>query len=192
MEGGNAIADLLYGKSNFSGRLPQSWPTDVAHAGPAGSGSPTFTFDYYHGYRLLDRDGIAPLYPFGYGLSYTTFELSNAAVPCSSVTPNGVVRLSVTITNTGAVAGDETVQVYVGYPNTTQRRPIKELKAVRTERNIPPGMSRTVEIPLQVKHWAYFDEAADDWVVEQVPHEIWVGQNAGSVTLAGTVPVVAP
>jgi len=191
MVGGEAIADLLYGKENFSGRLPQTWPKALLgdSLDPPGSNVPSFKFEYLHGYRLFDKHEIEPLYPFGYGLSYTTFDYSNASVPCSSVTADGLVRLHVDIANTGTVAGDEVVQVYIGYPNTAQRRPVKEFKsAVRVHRD--PGQKATVEIPLPVKDWAYFDEKQDNWVVEPVAHEIWVGRNSRDLVLAGTVPVV--
>jgi beta-glucosidase len=190
MVGGEAIADLLYGTANFSGRLPQTWPKALLGEAldPSGSNVPSFEFKYLHGYRLFDKEAIEPLYPFGYGLSYTTFEYANASVPCSSVTRDGLVRLRVDVTNTGTVAGDEVVQVYIGYPNTAQRRPVKEFKsAVRVRRD--PGQTGTVEIPLQVKDWAYFDVAQDNWVVEPVAHEIWVGRNSRDLVLAGTVPV---
>ncbi len=189
MEGGHAIADLLYGKANFSGRLPQSWPIAMADAGPSGSNLARFEFEYLHGYRMYEANGTEVLFPFGYGLSYTTFEYSNVAVSCSDATKNSVVNVSLTVTNTGAVAGTEVVQVYVGFPGGVSPRPLKEFKTAARVENIPPGMSVPISIPLPVKDWAYFDPALNDWAVESGAHTIYVGSSSQNIAFEATVPV---
>ncbi len=193
MVGAYGVADLLYGTTNFSGRLPQTWPVAIADAGDVGSGVPRFTFQYFHGYRDFEARGVAPLFPFGYGLSYTTFSYNSLTLPCGTTAKDGVVRAAVDISNTGSVAGTEVIQVYVGFPSgpdSPLQRPKKEYKvAVRVD--LEAGATKRVTIPLPVKDWAYFDETVDDWVVETGEHTIMVGPNSRDIpaNMIGTVSV---
>ncbi len=189
LEGGNAIADLLYGKANFSGRLPQSWPIAMADAGPTGSNVARFEFEYLHGYRMYEANGVDVLFPFGYGLSYSSFEYSDFAVSCSEATKNSVVRVSLTVTNTGTIPGSDVVQVYVGFPGGVSPRPVKEFKVAARVEDLQPGMPRTISIPLPVKDWTYFDPAIGDWAIETGPHTIHVGANSRDIAFTATVPV---
>jgi beta-glucosidase len=196
MVGAYATADLLYGTANFSGRLPQTWPVQASDAAPVASPTaqnPNVTYPYLLGYRHHDAEGIAPLFPFGYGLSYTTYGYDALSLGCGTTTKNGVVRVSAEITNTGSVAGTEVVQVYVGFPSgpdSAIQRPAKEYKAaVRVD--LEPGITKRITIPLPVKDWAYFDTGVNDWVVESGAHTIMVGPNSGGIPahMIGTVTV---
>jgi beta-glucosidase len=115
MEGGNAIADVIFGDVNPSGRLPLSFPRLESDLPPFDNVSLAVTYDYYHGYRLLDRDAVDPRFPFGFGLSYTTYSYANLVVADSTLDPDGTLEVSVDVTNSGTVAGDEVVQLYVSY-----------------------------------------------------------------------------
>jgi len=190
MEGGKAMGELLFGDFNFSGRLVQTWPVKWEDEPEFGNHQDQTEFLYLHGYRHFDDTKVAPLFPFGFGLSYTAFEVSNLVIPCEVVTPGGRLVVSVDVENTGDRKGIEVVQAYVGYPNTKVRRPVKELKGfARVE--LAPGVKKTVEIPIRIPDLAYFDKDKHKWVVEQVEHALYVGTNAAMLPLQGTF-VVGP
>ena len=184
MEGGRAIADVLFGDVNFSGRLVQTWPVKWKDEPEFGNHQDETKYEYLHGYRHFDEHGIEPLHPFGSGLSYTTFEYSNLRVPCQVVSPAGRLVVSVDIENTGVRSGVEVPQVYVSYPQSAARRPPRELKGfARVE--LGAGEKMTVEIPVRIPDLAYFDTVTHDWVVEEVTHTVHVGPNAGELPLSG-------
>ena len=145
MVGGKALGQLLFGQANFSGKLPITWPQKLSDLPDFSTAVPT-VMDYYLGYRYYDKQGITPLYPFGYGMSYTNFTYSNLVVPCSTVTKNSVVNITVDVTNSGSVAGDEVVMLFISYPNATKRRSVKELKGFARV-TIAAGAKQTVTIP---------------------------------------------
>jgi beta-glucosidase len=130
-EGGTALAALLFGDTNFSGKLPFTvGQNESDYPQFQNSGSAAATIDYYHGYRLFEKNAKPVRYWFGYGQSYTTYKYSNLQVLCSKVSAGGRLNVQVTVQNTGKVAGDEIVQLYIGYPNSkAPKRPVKELKA---------------------------------------------------------------
>ena len=184
MEGGTAIASLIFGDINFSGRLIQTWPKRDEDEPLFGNHQDETEFNFYHGYRHFDHNKIEPLYPFGFGLSYTSFEVSNLVVPCSTVSAAGKLNVTVDVKNKGKVAGAEIVQAYVGYPDSTARRPAKELKGfARVE--LKPGESKTVTISIRVEDLAYYDEKSSAWIVENLKHRLMVGHNANNLPLTG-------
>ncbi len=190
MEGGKALGELLFGDENFSGRLVQTWPVKWEDEPEFGNHQDQTEFEYLHGYRHFDGKGIAPLFPFGFGLSYTSFELSNLVIPCEVVTPSGRLVVAVDVENTGERKGVEVVQAYVGYPSTKVRRPNKELKGfARVE--LAPGEKKTLEIPIRIPDLAYFDKDKHKWVVEQGEHVLYVGTDAITLPLQGTF-VIGP
>ncbi len=166
MESGNAIADVLLGAVNPSGKLPVTFPKRLAD-------SPAHALDDYHfeacrykegvlvGYRWADAKGIEPLFPFGHGLSYTTFELSNLRAEKTGDS----VRVTVQLTNTGARAGAEVVQLYVGQRQCALERPLRELKAFRKV-FLQPGQSETVDMTLDRRAFAYWNPATQGWTVD--------------------------
>ncbi len=121
-EGGDAIADVLFGDVNPSGRLPVSFPVSEADLPPFDDTSSAVTYGYLHGYRYLDAKGTAPLFPFGFGLSYTTFAFSNFALSSTAIGSTDSLTSTVQVANTGAVAGDEVVELYVGTTGTAVER----------------------------------------------------------------------
>jgi len=190
MEGGKAMGELLFGDANFSGRLVQTWPVQWEDEPEFGNHQDETKFEYLHGYRHFDGNGIEPLFPFGFGLSYTTFELTNLVIPCATVTPKGHLAVTVDVENTGEREGTEVVQAYVGYPNTEVRRPTKELKGFARV-HLAPGEKKTVEILVRIPDLAYFDTGKHQWIVEQNEHVLFVGTDAETLPLEGTF-VVAP
>lgn len=189
--GGTALGKLLFGDANFSGKLPVTWPKDATQL-PTFNEGPTTRMDYFLGYRRFDLMGLTPLYPFGHGLSYTTFQYSNLQVPCSDVSKDGVVKVSVDIRNTGARAGDETVMVFVSFPTGptgTPRRSLKELKGFRRVTLAAAGNAgdaKRITIPIRVQDLKYFDVVTKTWQVQPGTYTVRVGPNAADLPLTDT------
>ena len=128
-EGGNAIADILFGDVNPSGKLPLTIPRDEAHLPEFDSTGVEVTYGFFHGYRWMDREGHEPLFPFGFGLSYTTYSYDRIELSASSISAKGGLTIDVDVTNTGSRAGEEVVQLYVGYDGSSVERAERDLKA---------------------------------------------------------------
>jgi beta-glucosidase len=185
MSGGTAMGQLLFGKANFSGKLPITWATD---GWPTFNSGTTTTMDYYLGYRYFENAGKTPTYPFGYGLSYTKFDYSNLVVPCSTVTKGGIVNVSVDVTNSGSAAGDEVVLLFVSYPGTTKKRSAKELKGFARV-SIAAGAKQTVTIPVRVSDLKYWDSGSSAWAVESGSVKVMVGGSSDKLPLSDTFTV---
>jgi beta-glucosidase len=194
MEGGNSIADLLTGKVNPSGKLTMTWPiaaTDHASTKNFPGSLDDYSFkmmvgsnrpipghaytnheeDIYVGYRFFDTFNREVAYPFGYGLSYTTFEMSKPAVKANG----SLVTVSVTVKNTGSVAGKEVAQVYVQAPAGKLEKPAQELKAFTKTRELKPGESQTLTMTIPVRDLASFDEAGSQWLTEAGTYTFRIG-----------------
>jgi beta-glucosidase len=184
MKGGTALGQLLFGKANFSGKLPISWPK--ASDLPTFDSGSTTQMDYYVGYRYYDNKGITPVFSFGYGMSYTKFDYSNLVVPCSDATKNSVVNVSVDVTNSGTVAGDEVVLLFVSYPSTTKKRPVKELKGFARV-SLDAGAKSTVTIPVRVSDLKFYDTSG--WAVESGTVKVMVGPSSANLPLSDTFTV---
>ncbi|MEO6602697.1 MAG: glycoside hydrolase family 3 N-terminal domain-containing protein, partial [Polyangiaceae bacterium] len=199
MTGGKALGNLLMGDANFSGKLPLSWPAAWADEPELANSSGTTVMDSYLGYRWFDRPGntTKPLFAFGFGLSYTSFNYSNLQVPCADVPKDGVVNVSVDVNNTGTKAGDEVVFLFVSYPSAgAVRRPAKELKgftrvslAAPDPANPANGSAKRVIIPLRVKDLKYWDTANNKWDVQTGPVQVLVGPSSDKLTLMDTFTV---
>lgn len=189
MVGGRALGKLLFGQANFSGKLPITWPATIEDFPPfVMEGSTSTPMGYDIGYRYFDRQKRTPLFPFGYGLSYTKFDYANLRVPCADITKGGVLEVEVDVTNSGTVKGDEIVFLFASYPGTTKRRPIKELKGFYRV-SLDPGVTKRVTIPVRISDLKYFDMAAGCWDVESGPVEIMVGPSSDKLMLKDTVVV---
>ncbi len=208
MEGGNSIADLLTGKVNPSGKLTMTWPIAATdHASTknfpgnidfysfkemAASKRPisghTYTNheeDIYVGYRYFDTFNREVAYPFGYGLSYTTFEMKDEKLKIK----NGCVEVSITVKNTGAVSGKEVAQVYVQAPAGKLEKPALELKAFAKTRELQPGESQTLTMTIPVRDLASFDEAGSQWLTEAGTYTFHIGASSRDIKATATVKV---
>lgn len=177
-EAGNGIADILYGDENPSGKLPLSFPVRLEDNPSylnfqSERGRVLYGEDIYVGYRYYEKSKRAPLFPFGYGLSYTTFVRSNLSVIVSSpeypgkLTSAETITVSLTVKNTGSVAGAETIQVWVVPPETTVNRPVRELKGFQKV-FLQPDEEKTVEINLEKKRaTSWWDEQREAWISEK-------------------------
>ena len=143
-----------------------------------------YTEGLYVGYRWYDAQQIAPLFPFGHGLSYTTFTYGEPKVSKPSMTASGKVTVSVPVTNSGSVAGAEVVQFYVSDPEASVSRPVKELKGF-AKVFLEPGETRTVSVDLDRSALSYFDAARHEWVAEPGRFDVLVGSSSSDIR--GTV-----
>jgi beta-glucosidase len=188
--GGHAIADLLFGGANPSGKLPITFPTGLDQLPPFDNESLAVTYDYFHGYRYLDRNDSTPEFPFGFGLSYTTFSVDNLGASQADAKAGDVVLFSVDVTNTGSVAGAEVVQLYVTYPGSAVERSERELKGF-AKVALEPGATQTVEISVPVNSLAYYDVVESEWALEALKHEVHAGTSSRDLPLATTLEVGA-
>jgi beta-glucosidase len=180
--GGTAIADVLFGDYNPGGRLPVTFYRDV-------NDLPAFT-DYNMQGRTYRFFRGQPLYPFGHGLSYTTFRYSNLAVSRDVRSKNDTIGVSVDIANTGSRAGDEVVQMYVQHINSAVARPIKDLRGFRRI-TLQPGESRRVSFALPAQQLAYWDSVAGNWSLERGNVRVLVGASSADIKLTSTFAVHA-
>ena len=205
MEGGNSVADVLTGKVNPSGRLTMTWPISAtdhpstknfpqdmdmySYREQIGWGSPLKGRDYtnheediYVGYRYFDTFKKEVAYPFGYGLSYTTFKMSNEKLQVK----NGVVTVSVTVKNTGSVAGKEVAQVYVTAPKGSLEKPAQELKAFAKTRELKPGEQQVLTMQIPVRMLASFDEAGSQWLTDGGQYTFSIGASSRDIRCSAT------
>lgn len=200
-EGGNSVADVLSGKASPSGKLTMTFPvkfedaassanfpidmrvsTDLVNKGEKKNDVKNVDYtdyeeDIYVGYRYFDTFGKQVSYPFGYGLSYTTFAYDKAAVKAD----NGVYTVSVEVKNTGKVAGKEVVQLYVSAPDAAANKPEKELKAFAKTKELKPGEAVVVTLKVNAADMASYDEAASAWVVTPGNYKFLVGASSRDI-----------
>ena len=200
MEGGNSVADILTGKVNPSGKLTMTWPVAATDHPSTQNfpgmmdlytydvmrqrGIPNYDYtnheeDIYVGYRYFDTFSREVSYPFGFGLSYTTFNFSNL----KAKVVKDQVELQVTVKNTGKVAGKEVAQVYLRAPKGQLEKPVQELKGFAKTRSLKPGESETLTIRIPVRLLASFDEAGSRWLLESGTYTFAVGSSSRDIAL---------
>lgn len=189
--GGLAAVDLLYGDVNPSGKLAETFPKkledDLATNWFAvNKKTVEYRESLYIGYRLYDKTGIQPLFPFGYGLSYTTFAYENLRLEKESMKDDETVTVTVTIRNTGSVAGAEIVQLYVGAPDSVIFRADKELKGF-DKVHLNPGETADVTMTLDKRSFAYYNVDLADWHVIRGEYQVLVGGSSMDLPLSATV-----
>jgi len=177
MEGGNALARILFGDVNPSGKMPLTTPTDESQLPPFDEFADTSEYGPYHGYTLVDREDYEPTFPFGHGLSYTTFAYANLTVGTPTVGPDGRLEVSVDVANTGERAGEEIVQLYVGFEGSQVERPVKLLRAF-DKVALEPGETKTVPLSVEVRDLAWYNPDAGEWEVEPMTYGILVGPSS--------------
>ena len=196
-EGGTALAQLLFGAYSPSGKLPVSferhWEDNAAFKSyypQKNDKHVEYSEKLFVGYRHFDRSGTKPLFPFGYGLSYTRFEYSGLKIEAAPAGSGKLARVSFTIKNAGAREGAEVAQLYVGQPKASVPRPVKELKGF-TKVNLRAGESRSVTLVLDRRAFAYFDVAKHDWTAEPGEFTISIGSSSADVKLQGAFRLAA-
>ena len=200
-EAGHAIADVLLGKAEPGGRLPQTFPMgleddpthplspDVQY--PGAGGKVEYREGLFTGYRHVDRAGTRPLFPFGFGLGYTSFELSGLVAQPASLRPGEALAVGLSVKNTGSRAGSTVVQVYVRDLEASLERPDKELKAF-AKVHLDAGQAREVRLTLDMRSLAYFDDGLRAWVAEPGEFELLVGESSADLPLRLRFALAAP
>ena len=207
-EGGNSVADVLTGKANPSGKLTMTWPISAtdhpstknfplgydmySYKEMKGWGSDIQGEDYtnheediYVGYRYFDTFEREVAYPFGYGLSFTTFEFTKPAVRVNG----DVITISITVKNTGSVSGKEVAQVYVAAPKGRIEKPVQELKTFAKTRDLQPDESQTLTMQIERRDLASFDEANSQWLTEAGTYTFRIGNSSRNILATATAKV---
>jgi len=189
-EAGNALADVVFGAVNPSGKLPFTFPVRLEDNGAhalgeyPGADKVKYNESIFVGYRWHDKEQLKPLFAFGHGLSYTAFAVGNVKADRTTLAPNGSIRISADVTNTGDRAGAEVVQLYIGDEQSSLPRPVKELKGFQKV-SLNSGQTRTVTFEITSGMLQYYDDAKGAWVAEPGAFTAYVG--AASDDIRGTV-----
>ncbi|MBK1878340.1 beta-glucosidase [Pelagicoccus mobilis] len=191
MEGGAALAGLLFGEANPSGKLPFSIPRQLedtpAHAlGNYGPERVNYQEGVFIGYRWHDKKKIPPLFPFGHGLSYTTFSISPPQLDKTEIPHGSNLTIRTKVTNTGNRAGSEVLQLYLGSTEAAVQRPIRELKAFRKV-ELQPGETTNIEFTLTPRDFAYWDVEANAWRVDAGTYSIEIGKSSSDLSVPKTI-----
>ena len=184
---GHALADVIFGKVNPSGKLPFTFPAKLEDNGAHALGaydpqdlSVEYKEGIYVGYRWAEKQNIKPLFAFGHGLSYTDFTYGEAKCSKASVKAGSNVKVSIDVTNSGKVAGKEVVQLYIGDEESSLERPVKELKGFR-KISLEPGETKTVTFDIEPDMLKFFDDAKHEWVLEPGRFTAYVGSASDDI-----------
>lgn len=193
-EAGNAIASVLFGEANPSGKLPFTWYANLNQCGAHATGSYPGTWrdghqiideeykeDIFVGYRWTDKQKEKPLFAFGHGLSYTTFKIGKAKVDKQRITSDETVTFTVDVTNTGSLAGAETIQLYIRDLKSSLPRPVKELKGF-SKVYLAPGATQQVSITIDKSALSFYDDRVGEWVAEPGDFEALIGTASDKIT----------
>jgi beta-glucosidase len=178
---GTALAQVIFGDYNPGGHLVTTWPKSLDQL------PPMMDYDIRHGRTYMYFKG-EPLYPFGFGLSYTTFQYSNLKTSSPTVAEDGTVTVSVDVKNTGTMAGDAVAQLYVTHLGSKVERPKEELKGFQRVA-LKPGETKTVQIPLKASTLAYWDQKTGSCQVEREPVKVMIGESSAEIKVDTTVRV---
>jgi beta-glucosidase len=186
--GAGGTTDVLFGKVNPSGKLAETFPVKLEDTPaylnfPDENGEVLYGERIFVGYRYFDEKGIEPLFPFGHGLSYTTFEYSNLELSDKITTDKNGLEINVTVGNTGKVRGKEVVQLYITDKESTLRRPAKELKKF-AKVDLEPGEKKTIAFKLEGHDFSYFDSKRNMWVAESGEFNVNIGSSSRDIRLS--------
>lgn len=192
-EAGNALADVLLGHSNPSGKLPTTFPRRLAdnpayHNWPGENERVVYGEGLFIGYRHYDRAGIPPLFPFGHGLSYTTFAYGQPVINHSKLRESSKIAVSIPITNQGPMQGSETVQAYIRDPKSRIPRPEKELQAFGKV-HLAPGETKSVDLVFDKYSVGYYDTSLEAWIAEEGVFEVLIGASSADIRYVCSYPL---
>jgi len=181
MEGGRALANILFGKVNPSGKIPFTIPKDSAQLPYIDLYADEIEYGYYHGYTLMEKKKIEPAFHFGFGLSYTEYTYKNLQVKSTEEK----IVVNVDVSNIGAIAGEEIVQLYVGFENSSVDRPLKLLRGFKRVA-LKPNETKTVSIEIKKKDFAWYNPDNRVWEVENIEYAIYIGSSSKNEDLLTT------
>jgi beta-glucosidase len=173
MQGGNALANIVFGKVNPSGKLPFTIPKNTANLPFFDKNVDEIEYGYYHGYTKFDKEGLEPAFPFGFGLSYTQYKYDNLKL---EITADSLI-VTVEVSNIGKYAGEEIVQLYVGFENSTIERPKKLLKGF-TRVSLQPDEKKQVKIKVNKNNLAWYNPEKKNWELENIDYTLYVGRSS--------------
>jgi len=188
-EGGNALADIILGEVNPSGKLPttfiKKWEDSPAYGNyPEKEGEVHYEEGIFVGYRHFDKEKIEPLFPFGYGLSYTTFKYSDLKINKNNIKEDETLKISLTIENTGKRAGAEIVQLYIQDVKSNVERPVKELKGFK-KIFLKPGEKMKISFELDKNDLSFYDIARKNWIAEKGKFKVLIGNSSKDIIITG-------
>jgi beta-glucosidase len=173
MEGGTAIAKTLFGDINPGGKLPYVTPMDERNLPQVNWGASEITYEFYHGYAKLDKEGTVPSLPYGFGMSYTTFRISD---PVFQVMGSDIAA-SCVVENTGDREGDEVIQLYVGYNQSRIDRPVKTLRGFKRI-FLKPGQQTRVQLVCPIEKIKWYNPEKNQWELEEMHYEVYIGNSS--------------
>jgi beta-glucosidase len=186
-EAGNAIASILTGEVNPSGKLPvtfaarlEDYPSHALGEYPGDGVNIEYKEGIFVGYRWIDKQKIKPLFPFGHGISYTTFKYGKATISSNAMKENESITVSIPVSNSGKRTGKEVVQLYIGDEKSSLERPVKELKAFR-KINLAPGEEQTVDFKISVKELQFYDDNQKKWIAEPGKFSVYIGASSADI-----------
>ncbi|AZO93138.1 glycoside hydrolase family 3 C-terminal domain-containing protein [Halocella sp. SP3-1] len=178
MEGGNALARIIFGEVNPSGKLPFTIPSSEEELPFFDKDAEEINYGYYHGYTLFDKEKYKPAFPFGYGISYTSYSYDNLQTELK----NEVITVNIDVKNQGDIEGEEVVQYYVGFSNSKVDRPLKLLKGFK-KIVLAPQETKTVSCDIKIDELAYYNDKTEKWEIEDIEYEIYVGPSSDTKDL---------
>ena len=192
-ECGNAIASVLFGDVNPSGKIAETFPVKYEDTPayinyPGENGQVVYGEGIFVGYRYYDKKQIEPLFPFGYGLSYTTFDYGNMKINSAQSSTGALFEVSAEIRNTGKRPGKEIAQLYICDPISSLVRPVKELKGFQKV-DLNAGQTKNIRFTLKPRDFAFFDPRRNAWIVEAGNYEIFLASSSRDIRLRGTLKV---
>ena len=192
---GEAVVDILYGNENPSGHLAESFPKKLTDSPaylfyPGEDGKARYSERFFIGYRYYESKEMETLFPFGHGLSYTSFKIDNLSLDKKTMSDDETLAVSVRVSNTGQRDGKAVVQLYIAPPKGEIIRPLRELKEF-AKVDLQPGESKTISMTLDKRAFAFWNEITHDWSVESGVYRIQIGENVHKITLEAPVEVAA-
>jgi beta-glucosidase len=177
MEGGRAIADVIFGDVNPSGKLPITFPKSTHQLPYFNKRALKIDYGYWHGYRLFDSNDLESAFPFGFGVSYTEYKYSNLRLSEKSIPKSGKIEVMVDVKNTGKIPGEEIVQIYVGYNGSRVERPVKDLKGF-AKIQLEPGQTKTVSLQINPRDLAFYNIDKKEWEIEEIEYIVYAGPSS--------------
>lgn len=193
--GAGAVADVLFGDVNPSGKIAITFPKKIEDSPgylnfPGENGTHLYAEGIFVGYRYYEKKKITPTFPFGYGMSYTQFQYSDLSLDKQSMTNEETLKVTLTVKNTGKLAGKEVVQLYVAPHGSKLKRPEKELKEF-TKVHLEPGESKEVTFELSERDFAYYDDVYAEWIVDSGEYSILVGASSADLRLESSIDITS-
>jgi beta-glucosidase len=177
MEGGTALANILFGEVNPSGKLPFTIPSQKEHLPLFDPFAKKVEYGYYHGYTLLEKEQIEPAFPFGFGMSYTQYYYDSLSIEDPNLSGSELLVAEVNVTNAGRVAGEEVVQLYVGFENSSVDRPVKLLRGFQ-KIGLKPGETKKVTFKVSPEDLLWYNPETHLWELEKMEYSLYIGSSS--------------